>query len=557
MSQATQAREVLAREGFRQSQAWLHTWAGLLLVWLLYAIFLTGTVSYFKDELDHWMHPERHGLDAGAAPNWDNVLATLQEQAPANAPSWIVQLPDARNPTLQARWFGPGIPFGRMTLDPASGAQLKEADTQGGEFFYRFHFQLWHLDALTGRIIVGIATMFMFVAIISGIVTHKKIFKDFFTFRPRKGQRSWLDGHNVVSVLALPLHLMITYSGLVIFILIYLPWAVQFEYGKDRELLFDEVFPHAHGEPRSGTSAPMPDLAALIRQAEAHWGDGSRVGSLTLFTPGDSAARVEMRRDRSASISGVGGGLLLDASDGRVLEEVGQLKPAAQFNRTLVGLHLGHFAAPLLRWLYFLCGLGGCVMIASGAVLWLVKRAPPPAKAGAKTPFGHRLVQVLNVAAIAGLPLAMAAYLWANRLLAAGLEGRAAWEIHVFFAVWGLTLVHAALRPHRRAWVEQWAGVALLLCLLPLFELVMGRWPLPGGLAYGDWLVAGFDAGLLGLGLLCAWLSWKIHNHRPAVRPARAPRPEKAAPTSRAETRSEARTETRPETQADALETRG
>ena len=52
--------------------------------------------------------------------------------------------------------------------------------------------------------IVGLAAMAMLVAIISGIIIHKKIFKDFFTFRPGKGQRSWLDGHNASAVLLLP-----------------------------------------------------------------------------------------------------------------------------------------------------------------------------------------------------------------------------------------------------------------------------------------------------------------------------------------------------------------
>lgn len=34
--------------GFRQANAWLHTWVGLLLGWLLYAVFLTGTLSFFR-----------------------------------------------------------------------------------------------------------------------------------------------------------------------------------------------------------------------------------------------------------------------------------------------------------------------------------------------------------------------------------------------------------------------------------------------------------------------------------------------------------------------------
>ena len=45
----------VAGPGIRQSMSSLHTWAGLLLGWVLYAMFLTGTVSYFKDELSQWM----------------------------------------------------------------------------------------------------------------------------------------------------------------------------------------------------------------------------------------------------------------------------------------------------------------------------------------------------------------------------------------------------------------------------------------------------------------------------------------------------------------------
>ena len=39
-------------EGLRQSMSWLHTWSGLLLGWLLYAVFFTGTLSYFRDEIN-------------------------------------------------------------------------------------------------------------------------------------------------------------------------------------------------------------------------------------------------------------------------------------------------------------------------------------------------------------------------------------------------------------------------------------------------------------------------------------------------------------------------
>ena len=73
------------KEGFRQAMAWLHTWTGLIFGWLLFAIFLTGTLAYFKDEIIHWMQPEvqAHPLDdersLAVAQNY------LQQQAPTAA----------------------------------------------------------------------------------------------------------------------------------------------------------------------------------------------------------------------------------------------------------------------------------------------------------------------------------------------------------------------------------------------------------------------------------------------------------------------------------------
>ncbi|WP_287815855.1 PepSY-associated TM helix domain-containing protein, partial [Pseudomonas sp.] len=75
------------KEGFRQAMAWLHTWAGLVFGWLLFAIFLTGTLSYFKDEVNHWTHPEiaLHPLDDAAA--LDKAQHYLEQHA-AGAKTW-------------------------------------------------------------------------------------------------------------------------------------------------------------------------------------------------------------------------------------------------------------------------------------------------------------------------------------------------------------------------------------------------------------------------------------------------------------------------------------
>ena len=47
------------KEGFRQSMAWLHTWTGLVVGWVLFFVFLTGTAGYVQIELTRWMQPEK------------------------------------------------------------------------------------------------------------------------------------------------------------------------------------------------------------------------------------------------------------------------------------------------------------------------------------------------------------------------------------------------------------------------------------------------------------------------------------------------------------------
>src|SRR5690606_33734374 len=130
--------------------------------------------------------------------------------------------------------------FETILLDPVTGEELNGRQTHGGDFFHRFHFEL-SMKPECGRWVVGLCAMFMLVAILSGIITHKNIFKNYFTFRPKKGQRSWLDAHNVVGVLALPFHIMITYTGLITMMLIYMPWGVQTAYRYDPGAFLAEV----------------------------------------------------------------------------------------------------------------------------------------------------------------------------------------------------------------------------------------------------------------------------------------------------------------------------
>jgi len=67
---------------FTQSMAWLHTWAGLIFGWLLFAIFVTGTLAVFDKELNHWMQPEIPATPVSQAAAAQRAIAYLQAHVP-------------------------------------------------------------------------------------------------------------------------------------------------------------------------------------------------------------------------------------------------------------------------------------------------------------------------------------------------------------------------------------------------------------------------------------------------------------------------------------------
>ncbi|VVO10832.1 PepSY-associated TM helix domain-containing protein [Pseudomonas fluorescens] len=503
------------KEGFRQAMAWLHTWAGLIFGWLLFAIFLTGTLAYFKDEISHWMQPEIPARSVSSEASLTLAQDYLQQHA-AGASRWLIDLPDAREPGLSVRWQqtpakrGERGQFTEKLLDPQTGAEVQGRETRGGDFFYRFHFQL-QMPYPWGRWLSTIAAMVMFVALISGIITHKKIFKDFFTFRPRKGQRSWLDGHNAVGVLVLPFHLMITYSSLVIFMSMVMPASILASYKGDVRVFYDEVFPAANTPEPTGKPGQLTAMAPLLEQAREQWSGGG-VGRLTVNNPGDANATVVLFRDGADRVvHDFGSALTFNGVTGQLLGTTAQQPLPMAISGAFYGLHMGHFAGPVLRWLYFICGLAGTAMIGTGLVIWLGKRQLKHAKS-AVMPFELRLVEVLNIASMSGLVAAVAAFFWANRLLPVDMVGRADWEVNSFFIVWGLSVLHAMLRRGRAAWIDQLALAALLFCAVPLLNAITTPYHLGVTLAQGDWAMAGVDLTCLGSGVFLAWAAWKMQR---------------------------------------------
>ncbi|QYO63837.1 PepSY-associated TM helix domain-containing protein [Leptolyngbya sp. 7M] len=211
-----------------KSMTQIHTWAGVLLACILFAVFWTGTLTIFDKEIDRWMQPSLR-LAAAPAVSLDKIVDQI-EQDTTGVTSFSITMPTSRRHALDVSYMSDEERVSAL-IDPTSGEALPTIDTFGAsDFFFTFHHNLlitWAPFAL-GTWITSLAAVGMLMLIITGIVIHKKLIADFFTLRPeRKRRRLLLDLHNLSSVVALPFHILLPLTALIINFGYFLPLAAE------------------------------------------------------------------------------------------------------------------------------------------------------------------------------------------------------------------------------------------------------------------------------------------------------------------------------------------
>ncbi|MEZ2297850.1 PepSY-associated TM helix domain-containing protein [Variovorax sp. RCC_210] len=535
-------------QNFRLSMAWLHTWFGLVLGFVLMVVFFFGSLSVFDREIDRWAIPESR-FAPQPMPSFDKMLLPVfqdmkptpqsieQARGRVNGPmaerfpvvkNWAAytthrdpvlslfssyELPNAKDPE-------DGV-FGARTIDPRSGKSLPDDHLKiGSQFFYPLHYSLQLEWMNLGYFIVGFAALVMLVALVSGVVMHRKIFRELFTFRPKKHtQRSTLDLHNLTGVVALPFHFIFAFSGLVIFGSIYFPITETqlhplHEMHEKHEAL-ETGLPHD----RAGTPAPLASVDAMVAEAKRRWAAkdmAGDVGLLNIQHVGDANSYVSVYRAGTDRIALTGEGIHFKASTGEVLREDPPLTPVASVNTFLTGLHLQHFRHWLLRWLYVLGGLSGCACIATGFIFFVEKRKRQHAKQGRS---GARWVDAFAVSTVTGMLVAALAMLIANRLLPGDLPARGDWERYIFWGAWVLAFAHGIWRTSdvaqariAPAWAEQCVAVAVMAVAAVLLNWVTTGDHLLRTVGAGYWPVAGVDLFMLASAALALMAARKLRR---------------------------------------------
>ncbi|MCU0761616.1 MAG: PepSY domain-containing protein [Hydrogenophaga sp.] len=565
---------------FRQAMTWLHTWMGLVLGFVLMVCFFFGSLAVFDREIDRWAIPQTR-FEPQPMPSLDRMLLPILQQVQPDEKDYAANMPTLHDPAkgpmtprlelpvdeywaytthrdpVLAMGVGFGVPlaknpqdhnhiYGDVTIDPRSGALVpNDALKIGSRWFYPMHIHLHWTWKDIGIWIVGIAAFTMLVALVTGVIMHRKIFREFFTFRPKKHtQRSTLDLHNLTGVVALPFHFFFAFTGLVI-LASYIYFPVSHTLLKPLHQQHEVQEAKATGLPheRSGVAAPLSSVDAMVAEAKRRWAArdmAGEVGYLQVHHVGDANSYVSIFRAGSDRVALVGEGIHFKASTGEVLREDPPRTVVSEINEFLTGLHLQHFEHWLLRWLYVLGGLLGCVCIATGFVFFVEKRKAAHAKAGGQ---GSRVVDALAVTSVTGMVIAAVGMLAVNRMLPADLAGKGDWEKLAFWGIWVLAMLQAFVRSApvaqgrmNPAWREHcWAIAGLAVAAVVLNAITTGDHLVKTVFTDTYWPVAGVDLSLLATAGIALWAARKLAQRERGVTASKSAKTDPSEPNDSAE----------------------
>lgn len=352
-----------------------HSALGIAFAALIYIVCLTGTLAVFLHELDRWEQPD--------APT---IAGTLTPEAVGNAVNGAYQKALALNAAHDVFVMGPGPVQKRFLVNfhdhdtgieghwiaDGTGNLVVEQKAPWSEFLASLHMNL-HLPRTWGLFLVGLTGVALLSSLISGLLSHPRLFKDAFALRWGGSRRlQEADLHNRLGVWGLPFHVVVSTTGALLGLSTLIVGVLALAaYDGDSEKAFATILgPHASED---ATAAPVPDIAAMMRRVQSehpnaaftsvnvgHIAKAGQIVHLSMSTPGHLAMGNSYYFDGTGKPLGDGG--LETGSIGKQI--LGALQP----------LHFGWFGGFAVKVVYGILGLALTVVTHSGITVWLARR---------------------------------------------------------------------------------------------------------------------------------------------------------------------------------------
>ena len=472
-----------------------HSSLGLAFAALIYLVCFSGTVAVLVHDFERWEWPDLAPVEQVEP---DVAIATarnlLDEYGAAE--HIFITLPDINSP--RTRVYAE-LHDGRVLegFADAQGNWSGEATTPWSDFMLGLHIDL-HLPHAVGSFVVGMTGVALLSLLISGLLSHPRIFRDAFHIRLGGTKRlQEADLHNRAGIWGLPFHIVIALTGALLGLTTLIAGTLALAFFKgDVEQTYALFFPPALED--DTTPAPLPDLDAILADA-AERAPQARLRMLRLDHPGETGQSVHISMGYPDKLA-FGDSYIYDGNgDLFHSEQVSQSSLGTQILQTIGPYHFGWFAGWVSKIAYVLLGGAPTLVTTTGVAIWTARRRSK----GHPAPVTERLW----IATVWSQPVA-----YGVSALVALLT-----PFPTPLLVWGIvTGACFALAPvcdARRISVTLRTIGAALLAILPLAHIALH------GASYADPVAWVIDAGLLA----CATLLALSLRYRPA--PVRQTRP--------------------------------
>ncbi len=408
--------------GFVQRLKQLHLLLGVLTGWLLLLIIFSGSLSFYRAELDNLqlfklqaepLYSETTAIRSAA------VAQTFLTQHASHAMQWYIELPQPRKPYLTLHWLQPAIASTAAEIDDAttrhskntpssegrpqlyqqllhatSGEPLSDArpvqfgstEHQLGGVFFQLHYNLLQVFGPFSRSLVAYAALLWLLLSVAGLLSLRGRWRTLWQIKPSplNAETSQTLRHNQLALFTLPFALLFASSGWLTQMLSDNPAPQRQLYPDQPYQFYAELFPPSQpfaGE-RQDHPAPLPDLAAWVATAEQQFGQPA--GKISLTLPGTAQSTVLITGSAAAQISNQLPNVLVIFENSlwqqqQIASATAGLTPIAQSRSVWYGLHQSLYASVGLRFGLFLFGMLCCWMIWLGlqsglrrqsAVIW-------------------------------------------------------------------------------------------------------------------------------------------------------------------------------------------